>query len=194
MAIKIEKTFQVKHSIEPVWQFLTDPRKIVTCIPGAQITEEVDDRHYKGTISMKVGPATTNFQGEVEIVRLDAQTREIEIVGKGKDVGGRGSATMKMTSSVRSLPEGGAEVVSVAEVSIAGLLAQIGSRMIHEVSNITFQQFSTCFQQQLEQSAQTTSPDDKPAPPASGSQPIKALPLLLSVIWASIRRLFHLGN
>ena len=61
MALKIEKTFQVKESVDKVWTFLSDPRKIAVCVPGAQITEQVDEKTYKGTISVKVGPSATDY-------------------------------------------------------------------------------------------------------------------------------------
>src|SRR5215472_13522932 len=107
VAVRIEKTFQVKEPVETVWAFLSDPRKVVTSVPGAQLIEAVDDRTFKGSISVKVGPSVTDYKGEVHIERLDHATHEIELVGKGQDVRGRGSASMKMTGRVRSLPEGG---------------------------------------------------------------------------------------
>ena len=60
MAIRIEKTFQVQQPIALVWSFLSDPRKVVTCVPGAQITEQVDENNYKGTITVKVGPSVAD--------------------------------------------------------------------------------------------------------------------------------------
>src|ERR1700723_1911014 len=92
MALKIEKTFEVQEPIDKVWDVLSDPRKVATCVPGAQITEQVDEKTYKGAIRVKVGPSVTDYTGEVQIIRLDAQNHEIEILGKGQDVRGRGSA------------------------------------------------------------------------------------------------------
>jgi uncharacterized protein len=149
MAVRIEKTFQVTEPVEKVWAFLSDPRKVVTCVPGAQITEQIDDRNYKGAISVKVGPSVTDYKGEVQIVRLDAAAHEIEILGKGQDVRGRGSASMKMTGKLRAL-ESGTEVVSVSELNVVGILAQMGGRVINEVSNIMFGQFTECFRQKLQ--------------------------------------------
>jgi uncharacterized protein len=154
MAIQIEKTFQVKEPVDLVWSFLSDPRRVATCVPGAKITEQVDDKTYKGTISVKVGPTTADYKGELEIVRLDAENHEIEILGKGQDVRGRGSASMKMSGKARSLADGGTEVASVSEVNVVGILAQMGSRVISEVSNIIFAQFIKNFQAQLEQPAE----------------------------------------
>ena len=149
MAVKIEKTFQLQEPVEKVWAFLSDPRKVVTCVPGAQITEKVDDHNYKGAISVKVGPSVTDFKGAVEIVRLDPAAHEIEILGKGQDVRGKGSASMKMTNKLRAV-ENGTEVVSISELNVVGILAQMGGRMINEISNIMFEQVTDCFRKKLQ--------------------------------------------
>ena len=149
MAVKIEKTFHVQEPVEKVWAFLSDPRKVVTCVPGAQITEQVDERNYKGAISVKVGPSVTDFKGAVEIVRLDPDAHEIEILGKGQDVRGKGSASMKMTGKLRAV-DNGTEVISISELNVVGILAQMGGRMINEVSNIMFEQFTDCFRKKLQ--------------------------------------------
>ena len=153
MALKIEKTFQVKESVDKVWTFLSDPRKIALCVPGAQITEQLDEKTYSGAIRVKVGPSVTDYKGEVQIVRLDPQNHEIEILGKGQDVRGRGSASMKMTGKLRSLDDGGTEVTSISELNVVGILAQMGSRVISEVSNIMFGEFTRNFQARLAQHA-----------------------------------------
>ena len=153
MALRIEKTFQVNQPIEKVWSLLSDPAKVASCVPGAQITEKVDDKTYKGSISVKVGPSLTDYKGEVQILRLDPQHHEIEIQGKGQDVRGRGSASMTMTGKLAALDGGVTQVTSISEVNVVGILAQMGSRVITEVSNIMFDKFSQNFQALLEQSA-----------------------------------------
>jgi uncharacterized protein len=166
MAVRIEKTFQVKDPIDKVWRLLSDPRNVAACVPGAQITEAVDERTFKGSVSVKVGPSVTNYKGDVHFERLDAAAHEMELVGKGLDVKGRGSASMKMTGRLRSLPDGGTEVATVAEVNVVGILAQFGGRMIHDVSDIMFGEFTKRFEQQLQQTAE---PSTAPVAQGAGS-------------------------
>ena len=174
MALKIEKSFDVEEPVEKVWAFLSDPRKVATCVPGAQITEQVDEKTYKGAIKVKVGPSVTDYAGEVQIVRLDTQNHEIEILGKGQDVRGRGSATMKMTGKLRPRDNGGTEVISVSEIGVVGILAQMGSRVITEVSNLLFGEFLKRFQAQL---GQPTDAAEGQSATSSEVQPIKATAL-----------------
>jgi uncharacterized protein len=193
MAIRIEKTFQVQEPLERVWKFISDPRKVAGCLPGAQITEAVDERTFKGVIKVQVGPSVTDYKGQVQIERLDDQAHEIELVGKGQDIRGKGSASMKMSGKVQSLPDGSTEVSSVAEVNVVGLLAQMGARMIQEVSNKMFAQFISNFAARLQQE-KVPSTEAEQAPSATEEvQPIKALPILFSVardsVAGSIRRI-----
>jgi uncharacterized protein len=182
VALQIEKTFQVNEPAEKVWSVLSDPRKVAFCVPGAQITGQVDEKTYKGAISVRVGPSVTDYKGEVTIVRLDPQNHEIEILGKGQDVRGRGSASMKMTGKLRALDAGGTEVTSISELNVVGILAQMGSRVISEVSNIMFAEFTKNFQALLEQ------PGDAPASAVDAvAKPISAT----SLAWQAAKGVFR---
>jgi uncharacterized protein len=193
MAIRIERTFQVQEPLESVWKFISDPRKVAGCLPGAQITEAVDERTFKGVIKVQVGPSVTDYKGQVQIERLDDLAHEIELVGKGQDIRGKGSASMKMTGKVQSLPDGSTEVSSVAEVNVVGLLAQMGARMIQEVSNKMFAQFTSNFAARLQQEKVPSNEAGQAQSATEEVQPIKALPILLSVardsVAGSIRRI-----
>ena len=194
MAVRIENTFQVADSVDRVWELLSDPRKVVVCVPGAQLTETIDERTFKGSISVKVGPSVTDYKGQVHIERLDAQAHEIEMVGKGQDVRGRGSASMKMTGSIRALPDGGAEVSAVSEVNVVGLLAQLGSRMIQDVSAVMFKEFVRRFQEQLAQAPKPAAPavpSAAPLPPAAPPPPVNAGSLFWVALRGAIARFFH---
>jgi uncharacterized protein len=177
MAVRIEKKFDVPEPVETVWAFLSDPRKVVTCVPGAQITEQIDDRNYKGAISVKVGPSVSDYKGQVQILRIDPAAYEIEILGKGQETRGKGSASMKMTGKLRPLENGGTEVISLSELGLAGILAQMGSRIINEVSNIMFAQFTNNFRQKLQ--------SNSGAEPAGTPKPIGAVGLAFSALKAS---------
>jgi len=182
--LRIEKTFQVSEPIEKVWSLLSDPAKVASCVPGAQITEKIDEKTYKGSISVKVGPSVTDYKGEVQILRLDSQNHAIEIQGKGQDVRGRGSASMTMTGKLTSLDNGATQVISTSEVNVVGILAQMGSRVITEVSNIMFDKFSQNFQALLQQQPS--------GQPAEATAEVKPEPVEAgSVAWQAIKQMFR---
>ena len=184
MALRIEKTFQVSAPIEKVWSLLSDPTKVASCVPGAQITEKIDDKTYQGSIRVKVGPSVTDYKGEVQILRLDPQNHEIEIQGKGQDVRGRGSASMTMTGKLAAPDNGMTRVTSTSEVNVVGILAQMGARVITEVSNIMFEKFSQNFQALLQQSA------DQPAVASAAVTPPEPIQPG-SIAWQAFKGMFR---
>jgi carbon monoxide dehydrogenase subunit G len=190
MAVRIEKTFEVREPIDRVWKLMSDPREVAGCVPGAQITETVDERTYKGSVSVKVGPSVTDYKGDVRFERLDAAAHEMELVGKGLDVRGRGSASMKMTGRLRSLPDGGTEVATVAEVNVVGILAQFGGRMINDVSDVMFGEFTKRFREKLRQAAEPAAAD---APQAAlpAPKPVNGIAIFFAALLGALRRLFH---
>jgi carbon monoxide dehydrogenase subunit G len=194
MVIRIEKTFQVQEPVERVWEFMSDPRKVVNCLPGVQITEVVNDHTFKGVIKVQVGPSVTDHKGQVQIERLDDEKHEIELVGKGEDIPGKGSASMKMTGRVQSVQDGNTEVLTVAEVNVAGLLAQMGGRVIQAVSNQIFATFSSNIAARLQQERVSSSGPAQAPIATEEVKPVQALPMILSAaresFAGSVRRIF----
>jgi uncharacterized protein len=186
MAIKIEKSFQVAEPADQVWKVISDPRSVASCVPGARITEAVDEKTYKGVIKIKLGASVTDYKGEAHIERLDDQSQEIEIIGKGQDVRGKGGATMKLTAKVRALPEGGTEVATISELNVIGILAQMGSRMIQEVANQIFEEFTKNLRRQLAPKDSGNAADQPPAE----TKPIDAGSLAVSASIRAIGRIF----
>ena len=64
MEVTSEKNFQLNADINAIWKALTNPKIIVVCIPGAQLTETIDEDHFKGNVYVKIGPVITNFAGK----------------------------------------------------------------------------------------------------------------------------------
>lgn len=179
--MKIEQKLSIDAPPERVWAFLTDPREVASCLPGAAITEQVDDRTWRGTITVKVGPVTTSYKGTIRFERLDAEKWEAELVGQGQDVRGRGGAEMRMQSRLEPTATG-TEVTVVSEVQISGILAQLGRGMIESVSGQIFRQFAAAMQQKL--AGGGAGPADPPAPS------VDALSLGAKAMGQAVKRLF----
>jgi len=173
--MRIEKKFTVSASPDTVWGFLTDPNKVAGCLPGAAITGQTDERSYTGTITVKVGPVATSYRGQVRFERLDPATRTAEIVASGQDVKGKGGADMKMTSRIVDVGGGQSEVTVEQEISVTGILAQMGRGMINDVGDQMFDKFTTAMRAQLAAAAPATaSAPTVPAAPAPAAEPIQA--------------------
>jgi carbon monoxide dehydrogenase subunit G len=156
MGIPFQQSFVVKAPPDRVWAFLVDPYRIAGALPGAAITEKVDDATYKGTITVKVGPVSARYRGTIRFAKLDPVAREAEVTGTGQEATGRGGADMKMNSSLREIAPGETEVQVTSEVNVTGILAQMGRGMIQDVSNQMFQKFTAAARAELEKPAEET--------------------------------------
>lgn len=148
MVTTITKDFVIEEPIDKVWASLSNPNEIVTCVPGAAITEKIDDKNYKGEVTMKFGPIKAQYDGEITIEELDEANYKMVLKGKGLDSKGKGSADMTM-NGVLGTSAKGTEVSFSMEISIIGMLAQFGSRLINDVSDQLLNQFVDNFKAKL---------------------------------------------
>ena len=150
MKVKLEKTFSVSAPSSDVWNFMTNVKKVSTCIPGAQYVEDLGDNKHSVLLVVKVGPIKSTYKGEVFIRSMDEEKHIIEIDGKGTDTKGKGGANMELIGSIIDKGDGTTEVVGDSTVTIQGMLAQFGSRMVEDVSNQLFLQFTKSLSSKLE--------------------------------------------
>jgi carbon monoxide dehydrogenase subunit G len=145
MEVKLDKRYPLEVDIEQAWAVLSDIRATAACMPGAAITEQVDDTHYKGTVRTKVGPAHMQFGGDIEVKALDAATRSMQMMGKGADKSGS-SASMDLAARLEAGETPGSSVlVGTATVVVSGKLAQFGNRLLVPVSDAMLAQFADNF-------------------------------------------------
>ena len=148
MTTTINKSFHADHPIDDVWNTLIDPNKIVVCVPGAHLTEQVDENNYKGGVELKFGPVKAKYDGVITFVERDAAAKKMVLNGKGNDSKGKGNAEMTMSAQLTE-KDGGTDVNVTMEINVSGMLAQFGSRLINDVSNQVFDQFVNNFKAQL---------------------------------------------
>jgi len=145
MEVQLNKVYPLPVSVAQAWAVLGDIRAVASCMPGAQITEQVDDTHYKGTVKTKVGPASMQFGGDIEVQGLDASTHTLQMLGKGSDKGGS-SASMNLKARLEpGAQPGECQLVGEATVIVSGKLAQFGSRLLVPVSDAMLAQFAKNF-------------------------------------------------
>ncbi len=200
MAIEIRETFQVRAPVDAVWQFVMDPQRVVTCMPGATLQQVVDDHTFLGTVKVKVGAITTSYNGRVQFTKVDAQAHVVQMLAEGRETGG-GQAKGTMSSRLRELPDGQTEVVAEATVDLTGRIMQVGRGMIQGVAQQLFKQFAAALKQRLEAppgdaEALTATGDGTTRSSAASAPPpppeaIRILPIIFQVMWTAVARFFR---
>jgi uncharacterized protein len=202
MEVVIEKQYPVSAGIPAAWAVLSDMHALATCMPGAQITEDIDATHFMGSVRVKVGPAVAAFAGTIEILALDAATHTLKMLGKGADKGGS-SASMELTASLLPGENGHCVLAGHAAVIVNGKFAQFGGRMMNSVSDMILAQFAEVFSQKA-QAMQASAPaaDAGAAPSAAAASPSAAAPNApaapvvatefnaLGLVWSLIKQFF----
>jgi len=150
MGMEITKSFVVKAPAAAVWEFLIDPYRVGRCLPGAAVTEKLDEQTYAGTITIKVGPVTASYRGKLRFDRLDPVAMEADLSASGQETKGKGGADMRMKSRVVARGPAETEVTVVSDVNVMGVLAQFGRGMIQDVSDQLFQKFTDGMRRELE--------------------------------------------
>ena len=166
MEVKLDKRYPVAATVEQAWTVLADVRATAACMPGAQITEQIDATHFKGTLKSKIGPAMMSFGGDIELLALDAATRTLKMMGKGADKAG---SSAQMTLEARVEPgeaAGQCVLLGQATVLVSGKLAQFGSRLLVPVSDAMLSQFADNFR-----AVATAVPVAAPVPAAPAARP-----------------------
>ena len=145
MEVKLEKRYPLDVDAARAWAVLRDVRTVAGCMPGAEITEQTDATHYKGSVKVKVGPANAAFGGEIEVRALDETARLLQLFAKGADRGGS-SASMDLSATVEvGETPSNSVLVGNAVVTVNGKFAQFGGRMMEQVSDMLLAQFADNF-------------------------------------------------
>jgi carbon monoxide dehydrogenase subunit G len=148
--VNLEQSFTVKAPLQSVWEALIDVERVAPCLPGAEITEASDDGTYRGAFTVKLGPTTAAYRGELKMEAVDESSHTVTMRANGQDKRGQGSAKATIVSVMRT--EGEATVVDVqTDFTITGRLARFGrGGMIKDVSNRLLRDFSSCLTQTIE--------------------------------------------
>jgi len=165
--VLIENAFTVAKPLDQVWDYLLDVHKVAPCMPGAELTETIDDRNWKGKLTMKFGPVSMSFAGSVTLEERDEAAHRVVLHAKGTEQKGKGAADAKVTSWLEAVDAGTA--VNCLEQSIA---AAAGAG---------------------EQAAAST-PSAAPAATPAAAKPVGGVRLGLAAAWSAVvsffRRLF----
>ena len=174
-----------------VWDYLVHPRRVVTCLPGAELAEVIDERTFHGSVKVKVGTVTVSYKGRVLLAELDSTSRRVKMIGEGREATGTGSAKMTLESRVSTLPDGTTDVTVRADLDVLGRIVQLGRGLIEQVAHQLFRQFASCVRATLEAEAEAEAGLPAAAAVPQRAEPVRAIQLFFRALWAWILSLFR---
>ncbi|RLQ21077.1 carbon monoxide dehydrogenase [Seongchinamella sediminis] len=203
MAIELKEVFQVAAPIDEVWKFLMDPERMIVCLPGATVTEIINDKQFIGSVKLKIGAITAKYAGTITYTTADQSTYTCVMLAEAKEKGG-GTVSGTITT-VLVEKEGVVEATVESCIDMTGRVVQVGRGMIEGVAAEIIGKFVKNIKKTLEVPAagEGTAPGEAPqAPPAfqreEKEESINVLAVVFKVIWQGFvnffKRLFGRGK
>jgi carbon monoxide dehydrogenase subunit G len=186
-----ENSFTVAASPEEAWKIILNVPEIAPCLPGANLTEQVDENTYKGNVAIKLGPVALTFNGTAQITERDDAGHLLVVLAKGSDSKGRGAA--RAVARFRLLPDPrGTKVQVDTDLSLTGSVAQYGrgAGLIQGVAAGLIEQFEQRLNQRLGKTNVAPAAVVSEMPQANKANSI-GLGLLWRILVSSIRNLFR---
>ena len=195
--MEIENEFDVPAPVDHVWTYLLDVERVAPCMPGAELTEVIDDHTWKGKVNMKLGPVSLAFAGTVTMQERDDQAKRIVLAAKGMEQKGKGAANASVTSWLEQ-GDGVTNVKMRADIHLTGTVAQLSRGLLPEVSRKLTQQFADCLLQSMgaaevraTESADLAAAVAAPVDATARPKPIGGIRLGFAAIWTSIKSFFR---
>jgi carbon monoxide dehydrogenase subunit G len=193
----IENEFTVATPVDDLWAYLLDVERIAPCMPGAELTETIDEQHWKGKVNLRFGPVALSFAGTVQMTERDDEAHRAVLHAKGLEAKGKGAANATVTSWLEPASDGETTVKMTADITLTGAAAQLSRGLLPEISKKLTQQFADCLE-----AAMNADPAPAPAAPDADADAVAApapvatkyvggIGLGLSAIWAVIRNFFR---
>ena len=145
----IKNEFEVAEPVEKVWRFFDNIPQVAACLPGAELTEDLGDDRYKGTVAVRMGPVRLQFAGTADITERDEAARRVVVHASGADEKGRGQASMVVTATLTRASRG-TTVGVTQDLQLSGAAAQYGRGMISDVTAVLMRDFSANMQDRIE--------------------------------------------
>ena len=144
----MEGKFILKAPIKKTWDTLLEPETLLSCIPGAEKIERIDEKTYDCVVKQKVGPISVKFKFKSILSNVEPPTH-IEVDGEGEDIGKAGHFVQKSVVDLRETSGGEVEISYRTDATIVGKLAMFGDRIMRAKAKKVEEEFTKALQERL---------------------------------------------
>jgi carbon monoxide dehydrogenase subunit G len=144
----LQNEFTVSAELDSVWRHLLDMERVASCLPGATITATDQENVYNGTMRLKIGPMTVEYQGRAELRDIDEQAHTAVIALSAREAKGQGTALATVRNRIEET-DIGTRVLAETDLAITGPQAQFGRGVIEDVGKRVMDEFSRRLEEQI---------------------------------------------
>lgn len=142
--MEVSASYDFDAPRQRVWDLLTDPDVIASCLPGCEAMEPTGDDAYRAKLTLAIAAVTGRYEGTVRMTGKDEPAGYTLLVeGRGAPGFVNGSAAVTLVESV-----GGAttRVDVTGKAQVGGTIARVGQRLLGGVSKMMMDRFFACLQ------------------------------------------------
>ncbi len=133
--ITLSKALTIDAEPDAVWKIVRDLPSVVSCIPGAELTQPFEDNTFTGTYVVTLGPMRATFRGN-GAYRLDETEKTGRVAGKGKDSISRSSVEGMLIFELQPINENQCRLLLEMTYRLKGPLAQFGRKgLVNEIAD-----------------------------------------------------------
>ena len=143
----LEGSFQTPVPRTTVWEFLLNPKDIAPCIPDLQSLDIVGPDSFKAKVKVGLSVVRGNMDFEFHIADK-VPPSSAKLIGAGRGVG---STVALQTSFTLDEDGSGTKVGWAADVTMGGIIAGLGSKLLDSTSAKMVEQVVENFRNKLKE-------------------------------------------
>jgi carbon monoxide dehydrogenase subunit G len=144
--MELKATYSFSIAPARLWNSLMDPGVIASCLPGCQKFEPIGEDEYRVVMQAAVAAIGGSFGGTVRIAdKQPPQSYRLIVDGSGSPGFAKGESIV----TLRETPSG-ADVDVHATITIGGLVAQVGQRLLGVTGKMMMDRFFNCLKSKIE--------------------------------------------
>jgi carbon monoxide dehydrogenase subunit G len=183
--MQIENQFEIPLPPAAAWAIVMNIPQTAACFPGASMVEQTGADQYKGRVTVKLGPLTMVFAGNIHVVERDDAAYRATAKANWNEMKGRGSAITVTQFALRAQGDGTLVTVQ-SDLQLAGQVAQYG-RGVGMIADISAQLIST-FAKNLCARIHAADADENTLADSSGTPAISGLTVIAKAIGNRLKR------
>ena len=139
--MKIEEKSIVNAPIQNTWDFLLNPEKLASCVPGCENVEVLDNNSYVVTEAIKVGPISARFKLQVTIVEMTPPNYLFATM-TGKDSRTTSLLNAKTAINLERISDSETQVDYILDVALTGVLGKFGEGVMRRKADDLAEKFA----------------------------------------------------
>jgi len=147
--MQLQGRFPLPTSVDNAWAYVSDPAKVIECVPGLQSYTVGENKRISATVRVSIGFIRGTFQTNTKVVKEDPSTHTATLELSGTGAGSGFNAAVNIAVAAAGAQS---ELAWDANVNISGPLGGLAKPLIEGNVKKIISQLFDCVKAKLSQS------------------------------------------